>query len=215
MKTYLAPPTRDFSGGEFALVIALAFGLSIAASLSMAFSFSGQPIVFDERGIAFTVGYEAFIGAIVAAVLRARNWRWEDFSVHFSPGTTVLGALLAGLVLAAWFAFETAVGKVPLSVSASPLWILSLSIVNPWFEELLVLGYVVQAMRRRFGLVTAMNVSIAIRLAYHLYQGPMGVLPIGLYAVLATLVYVRLGRLWPVVVMHGLLDFVALMQANG
>ena len=70
-------------------------------------------------------------------------------------------------------------------------------------------------MRRRFGLVTAINVGIAIRLAYHLYEGPMGVIPIGFYAVVATLVYVRLGRLWPVVVMHSILDFVALMQVNG
>jgi len=66
-------------------------------------------------------------------------------------------------------------------------------------------------MRKRFGLVTAMNVSIAVRLVYHLYQGPMAVIPIAIFGVVVTFAYVRFGRLWPVVVAHGLLDFVAFM----
>jgi membrane protease YdiL (CAAX protease family) len=88
--------------------------------------------------------------------------------------------------------------------------VLAVSLLNPMFEELLVLAYVVQSMRKRFGLMTAMNVSIAIRLMYHLYQGPLAVIPIALFGVLVTVVYVRLGRLWPVVVAHALLDLVGL-----
>lgn len=214
MKTHLAPSTRDFSGAEFALVIALAFGMSIVGSLSAALSWSGRPIAFGDAALAFTVGYEILVGALVALVLRSRHWRWSDFAVHASAGTTVLGAVMALGILAAWMLFEALVGKVPATVSASLPWIAAVSIVNPWFEELLVLAYVVQSMRNRFGLVTAMNLSLAIRLSYHLYEGPMAVIPIAVFGLVATVAYVRLGRLWPVVVMHAILDFTALATAG-
>jgi hypothetical protein len=57
VKTYLAPPTREFNAGEFALVIALAFGLSILGSLAAAFDYSGQPIEFGDAQIASVMAY--------------------------------------------------------------------------------------------------------------------------------------------------------------
>ena len=56
----------------------------------------------------------------------------------------------------------------------------------------------------------AFNVSLALRVPSHLYQGPLGVIPIAVMAIVFTLVYVKMGRLWPVIVAHGLLDFVGL-----
>ena len=122
----------------------------------------------------------------------------------------MLGVLLALAVLGVWELFERLAGKVPLEVSAGAASIAAISIVNPCFEELLVLAYVVQALRKRFGLTVAVNVSLTIRLLYHLYQGPLVVIPIAVFGLAATLVYVRMGRLWPVIVMHGILDFVGL-----
>jgi membrane protease YdiL (CAAX protease family) len=55
-------------------------------------------------------------------------------------------------------------------------------------------------------------VSVAIRLLYHLYQGAIaaiGVVPFGL---IMALWYRRTGRLWPVIVAHGLTDFAALLR---
>lgn len=210
MKTHLGPPTREFDAGEFLLVVALAFGLSIVGSLSAAFTYSGRPIEFGDAEVASVVAYEAVIAPIVWLVLRRRGWKWSDFAVHASRGSTIFGILVALAVLAAWYAFEAAFGKVPATLSATLPWILAVSIANPLFEELLVLAYVVQALRGRFGLTTAFNVSVAIRLLYHLYQGPLAVIPIALFGVVVTVVYVRMGRLWPAVVAHGLLDFVGL-----
>jgi membrane protease YdiL (CAAX protease family) len=210
VKTYLAPPTRDFNGGEFALVISLAFGLWIAASLDAALAYRNEPIEFGDAGILALIGYEIVIGAVLAFVLRSRGWKWEDFSVHYSPGTTLIGVVLGITTLVAWYAFELVMGPAPNIPTATLPVIIAVSVLNPFFEELLVLAYVVQAMRKRFGLVTAMNVSIAIRLAYHLYQGPLAVIPIAMFGVVATIAYVRLGRLWPVIVAHAFLDFVPL-----
>jgi membrane protease YdiL (CAAX protease family) len=211
MKTHLGPAQRDFHSGEFALVILLAFGLGIVQSLTFAFSGSNRPVEFGDNLLAGTLGYQLIFGTIVWLVLRPREWRWSDFAVHYSNGTTVLGFLLAGLILAIWYVLELVMGPVPNEISGSMPLVLAVSIVNPLFEELLVLAYVVQSMRKRFGLNIAMNVSIAIRVSYHLYQGPLIIIPIAVFGVIMTLVYVRLGRLWPVIVAHAILDFVALV----
>jgi membrane protease YdiL (CAAX protease family) len=213
MKTHLGPPSREFDGGEFALVIALAFGMSIVGSLAAALSYTGRAIEFTDKDLVWTVGYELVVGGVIALMLRRRGWKPSDFAVHASTGSTILGGILAVIVLAIWYAFEKLFGEAPASVTASLGSILAVSIVNPFFEELLALAYVVQALRKRFGLVTAMNVSLAIRLLYHLYQGPLVVIPIAIYGLVATLVYVRMGRLWPVMVMHAILDFVGLIAS--
>jgi len=95
-----------------------------------------------------------------------------------------------------------------LSATLIPITIISL--LNPLFEELLVLGFVVQSMRKAFGITTAFNVSLALRILSHLYQGPLAVIPIAVMALVFTLVYVKMGRLWPVIVSHALLDLLGL-----
>jgi membrane protease YdiL (CAAX protease family) len=211
VKTHLGPPKHDFHPGEFALVILLAFGLGIVQSLSMAFSGNNRQIEFNDALLAGMIGYELLFGAMIWLVLRPRQWSLSDFAVHYSNGTTVLGFLLAVLILAIWYVIELVTGPVPNIISGSLPLVIAGSIVNPVFEEFLVLAYVVQSMRKRFGLMTAMNVSIAIRVSYHLYQGPLIIIPIAVFGVLVTLVYVRLGRLWPVIFAHAILDFVALV----
>ena len=211
MKTHLAPPTRDFDAAEFSLVVFIAFGMFIVTSLDAAVAYRGQEIRFGDRELLGVMGFELIVAPVVWLVLRLRGWKWSDFAFHYSGGTTFIGIGLAAITLVADCLFEWMVGKVPGVAEAHVLVALAVSIINPLFEELLVLGYVIQAMRKRFGLTAAMHASIAVRLVYHLYQGPMAVIPIALFGVLVTIAYVRLGRLWPVVVAHGLIDFVAFM----
>jgi membrane protease YdiL (CAAX protease family) len=85
-----------------------------------------------------------------------------------------------------------------------------LSLVNPVFEEVFVCGYLINALKKERSLVFAINVSVAIRLAYHLYQGPMVVLSIVPMGLIFGYWFARTGRLWPLVTAHALLDFFAL-----
>jgi membrane protease YdiL (CAAX protease family) len=86
-----------------------------------------------------------------------------------------------------------------------------LSVVNPVFEEVFVCGYVIQALSKRFGETTAINVSVAIRATYHLYQG-IDALPHHLtYGLIQAYVFARTRKLWPLIVSHGILDFIALI----
>jgi membrane protease YdiL (CAAX protease family) len=83
--------------------------------------------------------------------------------------------------------------------------------VNPIFEETFVCGYVITVLKDRSDASTAVTISTAIRLLYHLYQGPLaffGIVPFGL---VVGAWYARSGRLWPVIVAHGLGDFIALV----
>jgi membrane protease YdiL (CAAX protease family) len=56
--------------------------------------------------------------------------------------------------------------------------------------------------------------SVAIRVLYHLYQGPAsaGIIPIGF---VFAYWYARTGRLWPAVIAHGLMDFFGLIVLMG
>jgi membrane protease YdiL (CAAX protease family) len=143
-------------------------------------------------------------------VLRNRGWKWSDFAIYASRGSTILGAILAAIILVVWLLLEAIIGKAGTVSTAGPAAIVIGSLVNPVFEEMLVLGYVVQALRKRFGLTTAFNVSLALRVLYHLYEGPLAVIPLAFFGLVMTLVYVRMGRLWPCIVAHGILDFVGL-----
>jgi membrane protease YdiL (CAAX protease family) len=51
-------------------------------------------------------------------------------------------------------------------------------------------------------------------MAVHLYQGPLRVVGMAALGGALTVYYYRTRRLWPVVVAHGLLDFLALARMN-
>ena len=85
------------------------------------------------------------------------------------------------------------------------------SVVNPVFEEVFVCGYVITALKERFGTTTAINVSAGIRVFYHFYQGALGVLGITPMALLFGYWFVRTGRLWPLIVAHALQDLTGLV----
>ena len=81
---------------------------------------------------------------------------------------------------------------------------------NGWAEEVIVVGYLMTRLRQ-LGVSNGRTLaySSVLRGAYHLYQGfgaGLGNLVMG---VVFGLVWRRYGRLWPLVVAHGLIDTVA------
>ena len=87
------------------------------------------------------------------------------------------------------------------------------SVVNGIFEELFVAGYIITSLTARRGMWTAINVSVVVRLLYHLYQGPIGILTVVPMGLLYGYVYSRTRQLWPLIVAHVLLDLVAMSLA--
>ena len=168
--------------------------------------------------------YEAILVPVLLAILYVGGWRWRDFKVAPSAAGTVAGiAIFAGMWLGEWLFSSLMKLVFPAMQSIYDGWeayrpshpptvfaVLILSVVNPVFEEVFVCAYVIEALRRRFGVTVAVNVSVVIRAAYHLYQG-IAYQPFHLaYGLVQSYVYVRYGRLWPLFVSHALLDFVPL-----
>jgi uncharacterized protein len=206
---------------EFVLVTGLAFGPFIASSLRVAL---GAPTsgAFSAAALQYLLVYEvamlALIGLILAARGRTLAWitprpSWRD------PAYAAALALTA--YLSYWLAWQLAAHLVDMQGAAQRAvkifhnqadWatIVLQSLVNGFFEEALVAGYVISFLKEKRGFWFAVNVSAGIRLSYHLYQGPIGVaglVPLGL---IFGAWYAKTGRLWPLVIAHVAMDIVGL-----
>jgi len=92
--------------------------------------------------------------------------------------------------------------------------IILFSASNGFFEEIIVVGYVIPAVTERRTSFYALNVSVLIRLLYHLYQGPAAALQIIPMGLVFGLIFIKYKNIWPLVIAHFVLDVVALFQFN-
>lgn len=212
---------------EFAIVTIAGFGYFIFTSLvwllyGLAATAGISTAVLSDAGLYSIILYEIAALLLIANFLNLRGWSIQDFNLHLSWKLTGAGILLAiafyVIYYFLWIVVEVLLGPfknawsdpVFVNTSLSLTAILITVIINPLFEEGLVVGYIMKALRDRKGVWYAINASIFIRLLYHLYQGPLvaiGIVPMGW---LFAYVYARWNRLWPLIVAHGLLDFIAL-----
>lgn len=88
--------------------------------------------------------------------------------------------------------------------------LLLVSFANGWAEEVIVVGFLLTRLRQlRVHPAIAVVVSSVLRGLYHLYQGfgaGLGNVAMGL---VFGYVYLRTGRLWPLIIAHALIDAVA------
>ncbi len=209
---------------EFTIVIAVAFGYAILISI-----LRGAEVLPEKSastaGLLSLIIFELAIAAILLPFLWARGWSPQKIGLKPTFLDTAMGLALLAITTVVWFLIlyltwtvspETVAHMRAMSSRltgahvAVPL-VVSVSIVNAIFEEVFVAGYVITVLKTSRSVWFAINVSVAIRLSYHLYQGQMaalGVLPLGL---IYTIWYVRTGRLWPLIVAHTLQDIAALL----
>jgi membrane protease YdiL (CAAX protease family) len=209
---------------EFVVVTALAFGTPVYSSLVALTSTSashGSSAVFSDASLWALVAYEVVVTSALVIFLSLRGWTIRDIGFTPSIRDTALGIpLLLGAYsayYALWYAFAAVGGtaqEMPsemLTHGLSINTVISASCVNGLFEEVFVCGYVISALKQKRSAMFAVNVSVAIRATYHLYQGTIGVLSIIPLGLVFGHWFVRTGRLWPVVVAHVLADIIALM----
>jgi membrane protease YdiL (CAAX protease family) len=207
---------------EFLIVILSAFGyLIIGSLLSSAAPLRCKTIAFSSYRLYGLLIYEIIILGAIALFLRERGWRVKDFNLQISWRLTGRGLLLmiSAYVLIAigyvvlkllWNTIDNAVvtldtRRVDVVVAAA------ISLVNPIFEETIVVGYVVEALKRPGKAWLGVALSAIIRTLYHLYQGPPAAFSVMLIGILFACAYLRWSRLWPLLVAHGLMDFMGFM----
>jgi membrane protease YdiL (CAAX protease family) len=210
---------------EFGIVVVGAFGSFVAGSVLAFFDPSG-PVPISNAQLQDVVVYELVAAAILLTFLRIRNWTLQSVGVSPSLQGTLVGV---GLAAAAYLIYvvvflisavlsphiaQVVAAQALVAPGLNVALVIAASIVNPVFEELFVCGYVVTALREHRGFWTAVNVSIAIRLLYHLYQGPIGVLSIIPLGFVFAHWLGRTARLWPVIVAHAIFDFLGLLAGG-
>jgi membrane protease YdiL (CAAX protease family) len=211
-------------GVEFLVVVTWAFGLPIFASIMSLDVAEGSAVPeFNNAALFATVILEVVQLGLLSWFLRIRGWTLEKFGLSFSWRATAAGlGLLAftyvvtlGAQYAAQIIFDydlaAAIARIPkVDPDLSMQLVFIVSVVNGIFEELFVAGYIITSLTERRGMWVAINASVVVRLLYHLYQGPIGVMTVVPMGLLYGYVYSRTRRLWPLVVAHVLVDIISL-----
>ncbi len=215
---------------EIVLVLAIAFGIALPYSLYTlifpAWLFERAVPPINGPHLLTTLAFEILVGAVLAGFLYVRGWTWERLGLTAVWRDVLWALALLFVGYAAYFMLWYAVGSLwpgfyqlaarTHLVAAHIAWpiVAAVSVVNPIFEEVFVCGYAIAALQRASGAGVAINVSAALRLFYHLYQGPVGVVglvPIGLTFAIW---FARTGRLWPVILAHAMLDLLGLLYGH-
>lgn len=209
---------------EFAIVVLVALGPFIASSFAALLLPAGRSASHTSGTLIALAVYETVLLALLGAFLYVRGWSLGKIGLRPTLKDTAIGLLLfvADYVLwiAIWFATvklsvdtaRTMAATQVVGPGLSPFAAAPIVLVNPLFEEVFVTGYVMTALKNDGNPWRAVNASVLLRLLYHLYQGPLGVLatiPMGL---IFAVWFARTGRLWPVVVAHAVLDGTALLS---
>jgi membrane protease YdiL (CAAX protease family) len=211
-------------GVEFLVVVTWAFGLPIFVSImSLGTPGNVSVPVFDNAALLGTIIFEVIQLGFLTWFLRIRGWTLEKFGLSFSWRATAAGiALLAftyALTFGAQYAaqvifnydIQAAIARAPkVDPDLSMQLVFMMSVVNGIFEELFVAGYIITTLTERRGMWVAINTSVVVRLLYHLYQGPIGVLTAVPMGLLYGYVYSRTRQLWSLVVAHVLVDIIGL-----
>ncbi|AMW17912.1 CPBP family intramembrane glutamic endopeptidase [Mycobacteroides chelonae] len=222
---------------EMGIVLAISFGMSAVSALlqftsAVIAGLSGQTVALNPRRAELSL---IDLGLNLVSITRLIAWGalavyllWRSGFGPSSIGlarwrsrTDGLGALglaaligLPGLALyvgARWMGLSVQV--IPASLDDTwwriPVLVLS-AFANGWAEEVVVVAYLQTRLRQLgYRTATAIAFSALLRGCYHLYQGVsagIGNLVMGL---VFGYVWQRTGRLWPLVVAHGVIDTVA------
>lgn len=224
-------------GIEVAVVLGVTFGLSAVTAIleltdSVLRNLSRQRIPLNPKR-----SYFDLIDLGLNVALAAQLIAWGALALYllwrsgFSPARVGLGRfrwradLLGGIGLAVLIgvpglALYLLARKLGLNASVVPSslrdtwWRISMLVVsafaNGWAEEVVVVGYLLTRLRQlNVAPRVALGCSSLLRGAYHLYQGfgaGLGNFAMGL---IFGYTWQRTGRLWPLVVAHGLIDTAA------
>jgi membrane protease YdiL (CAAX protease family) len=233
----LTDPQRRVIRIEMVVVLAVSFGLSAYTAFlnlieAVLLGLAGQRVALNPRRSPFDA-IDLGLNLAVAFQLVA----WGALGVYllwrsgFGPAQIGLGRVrwrpdvLGGLGLAALIGLPglglyVAARALGLSAHVEPVelydtwWripvLLFTAFANGWAEEVIVVAFLLTRLRQlRVNPVTALLASSLLRGAYHLYQGFSAGLGNVVMGLVFAYVWRRTGRLWPLIIAHGIIDSVA------
>ena len=203
---------------ELFLINLICFGPFAARSI-LELQKHNEVVLFDRNRALFIIGVELVCGAIAILLLRARGWKAIDlFGKRPTMPQTIVGA---ALIIPCVILISGLNSLIELITNTHPdaattfraqlTWpvLIVMTLINPLYDELFVVAYNLRVLEGH-GPAFAITLSATIRFICHLDQGPIAavtILPLGL---IFGFVYWRWKVLWPLVVAHGMMDFMGL-----
>lgn len=202
---------------EVIFVLLLGFGLFIYSSTRTAFftnSIVAKTQTYNSFDFIFIVIYDVIVLFIIAYFLRYRRWTLQDFNLDFRPIMLGIGFLLAFIRVSSGILLNNLIDSLNLfdqiSINDSSISIQSnffsialIVIVNSFFEELLLIGYLFKRFEK-LHLTLIILISSIIRLSYHTYQGWQNLPSIFILALIFGLYYTSQKKLWPIIIAHAI-----------
>lgn len=210
---------------DLGLILAVIFADHILGSIYVAFH-PTAPSYSNMR--LFTGICDETIGLLLFVVLFKRQGRrLQDIGLSFqwTDLPKALGLVVAAVVAmwTTWFVVTYGWLLITLRFPQSPntramfstssLWLfLPFLLLNPFFEEILVRGYLMtELIDLRKSVLLATVASILVQTSYHLYYGVAGAMVVGSGLTVLAIYFAKSRRLMPVILAHMLWDSTALL----
>jgi len=220
---------RRLRGFELGLVLLVAFGNFFLNSFSY-FAGVRAPIPANSsQNMRWTAALiqEAIALLLLGYVLSRRKLRIRDLGLRWSFRELRPGVLVAVASYTAYTVgylalnalhrrlFGSAARDVNLHsiFGFATIMMLVFSLLNPFFEELIVRAYLMTEVKNLTGSwFLAALVSTAVQISYHIYYGWTMALALGFQFLVFSIYYARTQRAMPVVFAHGVFDFIGVFQ---
>jgi membrane protease YdiL (CAAX protease family) len=227
-------PPNEVSAGErrqrwfeVCLVLLVACGSYLLYSLYLLMK--GPSAAPQSSGLKWAGGIlqEATALLLLGYVLSRRGRRFADLGLRLSLRDVGVGLLVAAVSYAAYGLGHTLVQTIHHvmygSFAAGPtgkdffahpsVLAIPFSLLNPFFEELIVRAYLMTEVMELTGSSTlAVALSVGVQFSYHLYYGWVGAISLSFLFLVSALYYARSRRALPIIVAHGFFDAYALLR---
>jgi membrane protease YdiL (CAAX protease family) len=193
--------------------------------------------LLNTRGLTRNTAIESGLLAALLFYLRWRGWRPADLGIRIDGIGTVLAfplgfAAVAANLFAAIVTTVVVLAGTLLFVSPHDLYtwlilnapkapphapelawlaIVAGSIVNAYLEEIVFMGYGFHQFAAKRNPLFALLLMVMLRMLLHTYKGAAGVIGIGAFSFVFGLAYIKLRRLWPLILAHILIDIGAMI----
>jgi membrane protease YdiL (CAAX protease family) len=227
-------PRNEVSAGErrqrwfeVCLVLLVACGSYILYSLYLLIHGPSTAPQSSNLRWALAIVQEVTALLLLGYVLSRRGLKFADFGLRWSLRDVVVGLLVAAVSYAAYGLGRTLVqivyhlvygsfAKGPNAKDFFPLpsvMAIPWSLLNPFFEELIVRAYLMTEINELTGSSTlAIALSVGVQFSYHLYYGWAGAISLSFVFLALALYYARSRCALPVIVAHGFFDVYALLR---
>jgi membrane protease YdiL (CAAX protease family) len=195
-------------------VVLICFGWFIFGSLEAASRWHpGSASGFSNNSFDGTLASELILATMAFVLLWGRGYPLQMLYPQPSWRGALAGVVLCGCVVLAdnlvvvllpQYA-TTPIAEILASTTVSWSSTIPLAVVNGTYEEIFLLGYLMRGLRR-YGASTSLGIALVVRMLYHTYQGPVGVVSVMTVGLIFGLYFQRKGQLFPVVLAHIALD---------